>query len=54
MYLGVVLVYTIILVLISPIIWVVWWLLADLGEKATGSYGAEHHVSAELPRRRAA
>jgi hypothetical protein len=38
MYLGVVFVYAIILVLASPLIWIAWWLLADLGERASGSY----------------
>jgi hypothetical protein len=37
MYLSVVFVYAIILVLASPIIWVAWWLLADIGEHATAS-----------------
>jgi len=44
MYLGVVFVYALILVLASPIIWVVWWLLADLGERAAGSYTKVHYV----------
>jgi|GEM_PF-4115426 len=35
-------------------VWVVWWLLADMGERATGSYSALHHAPAAGPRRRAA
>ncbi|HEX9094653.1 MAG TPA: hypothetical protein VF990_00980 [Candidatus Dormibacteraeota bacterium] len=34
------------------VVWIAWWLLADLGERATGSYSAVHHATA--PRRRAA
>jgi hypothetical protein len=45
MYLGVVIVYAIILVLVSPVIWVAWWLLADLGGRATGSYTKVHSVT---------
>jgi len=44
MYLGVVFVYAIIFVLASPLIWVLWWLLADLGERASGSYTTVHSV----------
>lgn len=51
MYLGVVFVYAIILVLASPIIWIVWWLLADLGERAAGSYTRVHSVSTAESRR---
>ncbi len=54
MYLSVGVVFAIILVLTSPIVWVVWWLLADLGEKATGSYSTVHHATAGEPHRRAA
>lgn len=36
MYLGVAFVVVIILVIASPIIWVAWWLRADLGERASG------------------
>lgn len=39
----------------APIaVWVMWWLLADLGEGATVSYSTVHHASATEPRRRAA
>jgi len=54
MYLGVVFVYALILVLASPIIWVVWWLLADLGERAAGSYTRVHYVPTSESHRRAA
>lgn len=36
MYLGVALVAAIILAVASPLIWVGWWLLADLSETAAG------------------
>jgi hypothetical protein len=45
MYLSVFIVYAIILVLASPVIWVAWWLLADIGESATGSYLTLHPVT---------
>ena len=38
MYLSVGIVFALILILASPLIWVAWWLLADLGE-AVGSDG---------------
>jgi hypothetical protein len=53
MYLGVALVFAIVLVLLSPAIWVAWWLLADPGSRATSSYG-DAHESAERTHRRAA
>lgn len=34
MYLAVGLWATIILLMASPLLWVAWWLLADLGERA--------------------
>ncbi len=37
MYLGVGVVMAMILVLLSPAIWVAWWLLADLGRRANES-----------------
>jgi hypothetical protein len=37
MYLGVIFVFTMILVLMSPAIWIAWWLLADFGERAAQS-----------------
>jgi hypothetical protein len=54
MYLGVVFVYAIILVLASPIIWIVWWLLADLSERAAGSYTRVHAVPTAESRRQVA
>jgi hypothetical protein len=54
MYLSVVIVYAIILVLVSPVIWVAWWLLADLGDRATGSYRRLRSVTARQSRRQAA
>lgn len=37
MYGGALLALAAILVLMSPVIWVAWWLVADLGEKVSGS-----------------
>jgi hypothetical protein len=54
MYLGVVFVYAIIFVLAFPLIWVAWWLLADVGERAAGSYTTVHSVPATGSRRQAA
>ena len=54
MYLSVFIVYAIILVLVSPVIWVAWWLLADLTETATGSYMTLHPVTTPESLRRAA
>lgn len=54
MYLSVFIVYAIILVLASPVIWVAWWLVADLGERATGSYRRLHSVTIPQSRRQAA
>jgi len=54
MYLGVVFVYAIILVFASPLIWIAWWLLADLGERASGSYTTVHSVPTAGSRRQAA
>jgi hypothetical protein len=36
MYLGVIFVFAMILVFLSPAIWVAWWMLADLGARAGG------------------
>lgn len=44
MYVGTLFVYTIILVLLSPVIWVAWWLVADLGEKVSGSAAETHQI----------
>jgi len=54
MYLSVGVVFAIILVLASPIIWVAWWLRADRGERANGSYTSVDPLTIAEPRRRAA
>lgn len=54
MYLATAFVYAIILVLVSPLIWVAWWVVADLGQRADGSYATVHHVTSAESRRRAA
>jgi hypothetical protein len=54
MYLGTLFVYAIILVVLSPVIWVAWWLLADLGSRATGSHGSLHYEPATHSHWRAA
>ncbi len=43
MYLSVVLIAVILIVLASPALWVAWWLLADVGERAGGRYSDHHH-----------
>lgn len=54
MYLSVFIVYAIILVFASPVIWVAWWLVADLAERATGSYRRPLSVTTPQLRRQAA
>jgi hypothetical protein len=44
MYLSVGVVLVIAVVVLSPALWVAWWALADMGERATGSYSDVHHV----------
>lgn len=44
MYVGTLFVYAIILVLLSPVIWVAWWLVADLGEKVSGTSAEMHQT----------
>jgi hypothetical protein len=51
MYLSVVFVYALILVLVSPVMWVAWWLLADLGERATRSDTGPHSPTRSESRR---
>jgi hypothetical protein len=51
MYLSVVFVYALILVLVSPVMWVAWWLLADLGEWATRSDTGPHSPARSESRR---
>lgn len=53
MYVGTLFVYVMILVLLSPVIWIAWWLVADLGERISGS-AAETNATWEERRRRAA
>jgi hypothetical protein len=40
MYLGVGLVFALILILLFPAIWAAWWLVADLGQRANESPSA--------------
>ena len=54
MYLGVGFVYALILVLVSPFIWLAWWLLADLSQSANGSYRRAHRVTSVESRRQVA
>lgn len=54
MYLSVGVVFAIILALASPVIWVAWWLLADLGERVSGSQPAAYPTVTAESRRRAA
>jgi hypothetical protein len=42
------------LAVLSPVLWVGWWLLADLGERASGTYPTRHGESAKPELRRAA
>lgn len=44
MYLSVGVVLVIVLLLLSPAIWIAWWAFADMGERATGSYQSVHHM----------
>ena len=53
MYGSVVFVFGIILVLLSPVIWVAWWLVADLGERRSGSSNERHETWEEQARRAA-
>jgi hypothetical protein len=54
MYLSVGVVFAIVLVLLSPVIWIAWWLLADLGSRAGGPYAPARGESTERSHRRAA
>lgn len=53
MYLGVGVVFLIVLMLLSPVIWIAWWLLGVLG-RAKGSRDGGYPNSAERMRGRAA
>jgi hypothetical protein len=44
MYLSIGVVLVIAVLVLSPVLWVAWWALADMGERATGSYSHVHHV----------
>lgn len=44
MYLSVGVVLVIALMILAPVIWVAWWALAEVGERATGSYSTVHHM----------
>jgi hypothetical protein len=54
MYLATAFVYAIILGLIFPLIWVAWWVFAELGKPANGSSATSHRVTSAESRRRAA
>lgn len=54
MYLSVGIVFALILVLASPLIWVAWWLLADLGQAVNGSNDSSAYQFEGQPRRRVA
>ena len=43
-----------IVALLSPVLWIGWWFLADLGERANGTYPTRHSEGAEPELRRAA
>ncbi len=53
MHLSVALIAVILIALASPVLWVAWWLLADVGERAGGRY-ADHHQFAGRSRVRPA
>jgi len=42
------------LALLLPVLWIGWWLLADLGEKANGTYPTRRRESRDPELRRAA
>jgi hypothetical protein len=42
-----------ILALLLPLMWIGWWVLADLGEKADGAYPTRHQEGALSKLRRA-
>ena len=41
------------LALLSPVVWIAWWLVADLGEKVSGSAAASNETWEERARRAA-
>jgi hypothetical protein len=54
MYLTVGVVFVLMLVLASPVIWVAWWWLADFGEAVNGSNDSPAHQLEGKPRRQVA
>ena len=44
MYLSVGVIFVLSVIVLSPVIWIAWWALADLGERTTGSHRSVHHV----------
>ena len=42
------------LALLSPMLWIGWWLLADLGERANETHGAPNYQTSESRLGRAA
>jgi hypothetical protein len=42
------------LALLTPVLWIGWWLLADLGEVASGTHDAPKYETSESRLRRAA
>ena len=54
MYLATAFVYAIILGLIFPLIWVAWWVFAELGKTTKGSSPTMHRMTSAESRRRAA
>jgi hypothetical protein len=44
MYLSVGVVLVLTVAVLSPVIWIAWWAVADLGDRAIGSYRSVHHV----------
>jgi hypothetical protein len=54
MYLSVGVVAVLILVLVSPALWVAWWSLAELGERTAGSHARVRLAAGVWSTRRAA
>jgi len=42
------------LILVSPMIWVAWWLIDDLGEKVSGEPAIPRYMRSDRRQRRAA
>ena len=43
MYGGILFVTAMMVVALSPVIWVAWWLIADLGQRVNGTFPATHY-----------